>query len=51
MLKHFEDHKDKDDKYRLANIILLQVPHTSHQEGKGHDENQVIGAYVSDGWY
>lgn len=57
MLNKFE--KEKDDKIRLANIILLKVPNSSSDfinsnrdrgMNKDDDHFQIIGGYASDGW-
>lgn len=54
MLNKFE--KEKDDRIRLANIILLKVPYknqdtsgSGEKQGKQEDY-QIIGGYASDGW-
>ena len=51
MLNKFE--KVKDDKYRLANIILLQIPQShdvSGNQAQGNKGDEIIGGYASDGW-
>ena len=61
MLNTFE--KEKEDKYRLANIILLEIPnHHKHKHHKHHHKDEddhdeieepskyIIGGYASDGW-
>ena len=47
MLNEFE--KQKSDKTRLANVILLKVPNTN-TENATKDDYQIIGGYASDGW-
>ena len=56
MLNTFE--KEKKDKVRLANIILLKIPNLQKKNKKGtgdenddkEPDNYVIGGYASDGW-